>query len=61
VILLAHEEQADCPLPVKLVRHPGKEKNKKWMDMKKSVVRAADITFMEQKAIDFWKEVDPKE
>jgi hypothetical protein len=41
VIGLAREEQADCPLLATLVRDQGKDKKKKWMDLKKSVVRAA--------------------
>jgi hypothetical protein len=61
VIGLAREEQADCPLPATLVRDQGEDKNKKWMDLKKSVVRAAEITFMQQKAIDFLKETAAKE
>jgi hypothetical protein len=55
VIGLAREDQADCPLPATLVRNQGEEKNKKLMDLKKSVVRVAEITFMQQKAIDFLK------
>jgi hypothetical protein len=55
------EEQADCPLPATLVRDQGEDKNKKWMNLKKSVVRAAEITFMQQKAIDFLKEAAAKE
>jgi hypothetical protein len=31
------------------------------MDLKKSVIRAADITFKQQKAIDFFKEAAAKE
>jgi hypothetical protein len=61
VIGLAREEQVDCPLPVMLVRYQGEDNNKKWMDLKKSVVRAAEITFMQQKAIDFLKEASAKE
>jgi hypothetical protein len=53
VIGLARKDQADCPLPVTLVRDQGGDKNKKWMDLKKNVVRAAEITAMQQKAIDF--------
>jgi hypothetical protein len=53
VIGLSHEEQADCPLPTTLVSDQGEDKDKKWMDLKKKLVRAADITFMQQKAIDF--------
>jgi hypothetical protein len=53
VIGLAREEQADFPLPVTLVRDQGEDKNNKLMDLMKSVVSAADITFMQQKAIDF--------
>jgi hypothetical protein len=48
VIGLARKERADCPLPATLVRDRGEDKNKKWMDLKKSVVRAAEITFMQQ-------------
>jgi hypothetical protein len=61
VIGLAREEQADCLLPVTLVRDQGEDKNKKWMDLKKSVVRAAEINFMQQKAIDFLKEAAANE
>jgi hypothetical protein len=61
VILLAREEQADRPLPAMLVRDKGEDKNKKWMDLKKSVVRAAEITVMQEKAIDFLKEAAAKE
>jgi hypothetical protein len=32
------------------------EKNKKCMDLKKSIVCAAEITLMQEKAIDFLKE-----
>jgi hypothetical protein len=56
VIGLAREEQVKCPLPAKLVRDQGEDKNKKWMDLKKSVFRAAGITVMQEKAIDFLKE-----
>jgi hypothetical protein len=58
---LAREEQADCPLPATIVRDQGEDKNKKWMDLKKGVVRAAEITYMQQKAIDFLKESAAKE
>jgi hypothetical protein len=61
VIGLAREEQADCPLPVMLVRYQSEDKNKKWIDLKKSVVRAAEINFMQQKAIDFLKQAAVKE
>jgi hypothetical protein len=61
VIGLAREEHVECPLPMTLVRDQGEEKNNKWMDLKKSVVRAAEITFMQQKAIDFLKEAAAKE
>jgi hypothetical protein len=61
VIGLEREEQADCPLPATLVRDQGEDKNKKWMDLKKIVVRAAEITFKQQKVIDFLKEADAKE
>jgi hypothetical protein len=44
-----------------LVGDQGEDKSNKWMDLKKSVVRAAEITFMQQKAIDFLKEVAAKE
>jgi hypothetical protein len=53
VIGLAREEQAYCPLPEKLVRDEGEGKNKKWMDLKRSAIRAAEITFKQQKAIAF--------
>jgi hypothetical protein len=49
VIGPAREEQADCPLPATLVRDQGEDKNKKWMDLKKRVVHAAEITFTQQK------------
>jgi hypothetical protein len=61
VIGLAREEQADCLLPATLLRDEGEDKNKKWMDLKKSVIRAAEITFKQQKAIDFLKEAAAKE
>jgi hypothetical protein len=61
VIRLAHEEQADCPLPATLVRDEGEDINKKWMDLKKSVICAAEITFKQQKAIDVLKEAAAKE
>jgi hypothetical protein len=61
VIGLAREEQPDCPLPATLVRDEGEDNNKKWMDLKKSVIRAAAITFKQQKAIDFLKEAAAKE
>jgi hypothetical protein len=50
------EEQADCPLPATLVRDEGEDNNKKWMDLKKSIIRAAEINFKQQKANDFLKE-----
>jgi hypothetical protein len=53
MIGLAREEKADCPLPATLVRDEGEDNNKKWMDLKKSIIRAAEITFKQQKAIDF--------
>jgi hypothetical protein len=43
------------------VRDQGEDKNKKWMDLKKTVVRAADITVMQEKAIDFFKDAAAKE
>jgi hypothetical protein len=61
VIGLAREEQAHCPLPEMLVRDQGKDKKKKYMDLKKIVARAAEITFMQQKSIDFLKELAAKE
>jgi hypothetical protein len=61
VIGLAREEQADCPLPATPVRDQGEDKNKKWMDLKKRVVCAAEITFMQQQSIDFLKEAAAKE
>jgi hypothetical protein len=61
VIGLAREEQAHCSLPEMLVRDQVEDKNKKWMDLKKSVVRAAHITVMQEKAIDFLKEAAVKE
>jgi hypothetical protein len=61
VILLAREEQDDCLFPANLVRDQGEDKNNKWMELNKSVVRAAEITFMQQKAIEFLKEAAAKE
>jgi hypothetical protein len=61
VIGLECEEQADCPLPATLFRDQGEDKNKKWMSLKRSVVRAAEITVMQQKEIDFLKEEAAKE
>jgi hypothetical protein len=61
VIGLACEEQENCPQPATLVRDQGEDKNKKWMDLKKSVVRAAEITVVHEKAIDFMKEAAAKE
>jgi hypothetical protein len=61
VIGLSRKEQAKCPLPAKLVRDQGEDKNKKWMDLKKSIVRAAEITGIQEKAIDFLKEAAAKE
>jgi hypothetical protein len=61
VIGLSREEQADCPLPAMLVRDQGEDKNKKWIDLKKSVVRAAEITVIQENAIDFLKEAAAKE
>jgi hypothetical protein len=61
VIGLAREEQSDRPLHAMLVRDQCEDTNKKWMDLKNSAVRAADITLMKQKAIDFLNEVAVKE
>jgi hypothetical protein len=61
LIGLAREEQVDCPLSATLVRDQGEDKNKKWMDLKKSVIHAAEITVMQEKAIDFLKEAAAKE
>jgi hypothetical protein len=61
VIGLAREEQVDCPLPTTIVRDEGEDNNKKWMDLKKSVIRAAQITFKQHKSIDFLKEAASKE
>jgi hypothetical protein len=61
VIRLAREEHADCPLSWTLVRDQGKDKHKKWMNLKKSVVRAAEITLMQQKPIDFLKAKEGEE
>jgi hypothetical protein len=61
VIGQAREEQAVCLLPATLVRYQGDNKNKKWMDLKKIIVCAAEITLMQQKAIDFLKESAAKE
>jgi hypothetical protein len=61
VIVLAREEQADCPLPATLVRDEGEDNNKKWIDLRKSVICAAEITFKQQKAINFLKEASAKE
>jgi hypothetical protein len=58
---LARENQVNCLLPATLVRDQGEDKNNKWMDLKKSVVRAAEITVMQEKAIDFLKEAAAKE
>jgi hypothetical protein len=55
------QRAANCPLPATLVRDQGEDKDKKWMDLKKSVVRAAEITAMQEKAIDFLKEAAAKE
>jgi hypothetical protein len=61
VISLEREEKSDCPLSETLVRDEGEDNNKKWMYLKKSVIRAAEITFKQQKAIDFLKEAAAKE
>jgi hypothetical protein len=61
VIGLASADQADCPLPAALVRDQCEDKNKNWMYLKKSVVRVADITFMQHKSIEFLKEVSANE
>jgi hypothetical protein len=61
VIGLAREEQAHCLLAATLVRDQCEYKKKKWMDLKRSVVRAAEITGMQEKAIDFLKEAAAKE
>jgi hypothetical protein len=61
VIVLAREEQANCPLPATLVRDQGEDKNNKWMDLKKSGVRAAEITVMQEKEIYFLKGAAAKE
>jgi hypothetical protein len=61
VIGLAREEQSSCPLSATLVRDQCEDKNKKWMYLKKSVVRAAEITVMQEKVIDFLKEAAAKE
>jgi hypothetical protein len=61
VIGLAREEQENRPLPATLVRDQDEDKNKKWMVLKKSVVRSANITVMQEKLIDFLKEVAAKE
>jgi hypothetical protein len=50
---MSREEHADFPLHATLVRDQGEEKNKKLMDLKKSIVCAAEITLMQDKAIDF--------
>jgi sigma54-dependent transcription regulator len=39
----------------------GEDKKKKWMDLKKIVFRSAEITVMQEKAIDFLKEAAAKE
>jgi hypothetical protein len=57
---VAREEQADCPLPVMRVGDQVEEQNKKWMDLKKTIVRAAEITLMQQNAIYFLKESTTK-
>jgi hypothetical protein len=61
VIGMAREEQAGCLLPAKLFRYQGEDKNKKWKALKKSVVRTAEINFMQQRSIDFLKEAAAKE
>jgi hypothetical protein len=61
LIGLAREEQVDCPLPATLVRDEGEDNNKKWMDLKKREIRATEITFKQQKVIDFLKEAAAKE
>jgi hypothetical protein len=61
VIGMAREEQADCPLPATLFRVEGEDNNKKWMDLNKSIIHAAGITFKQQKAIDCLKEAAAKE
>jgi hypothetical protein len=61
VIGLTREEQADFPLLATLVRDEGEVNNKKWIDLKKSVIRAAEITFKQQKEIDFLTEAAAKE
>jgi hypothetical protein len=53
VIGLAREEQDDRPLPATLVRDQGEDKNNNRIDLKKIIVRAAEINLMQQKAIDF--------
>jgi hypothetical protein len=55
------EDQADCLMPATLVRDQGEDKNKKWMNLKKSIVFEAEITLMQQKSIDFLKESTAKE
>jgi hypothetical protein len=60
VIGLEREEQAYCPLPATLVRDEGDDNNNKWMDLKKSVVCAAEITFKQQTSIEFLKEAADK-
>jgi hypothetical protein len=62
VIGLSCEEQTDCPLPTIPVTDHGEENNKKWMDLKKSLVRAAAITLMmQEKEIIFLKEPADKQ
>jgi hypothetical protein len=61
VIGLVRKEQADCPLPTTLVRYQCEDKNNKWMDLKKILVRASGITLMQQIAIEFLKESAAKE
>jgi hypothetical protein len=61
VIGLVCEDQGDCSLPSTLVRDQGKDKNNKWMDLKKNIARAAEITLMQQKAVGFLKESAAKE
>jgi hypothetical protein len=60
VIGLVREEQAEFPLPSTLVRDQGKDKNKKWTDLNKSIVHTAGITFMQHQAIDFSRNQLPR-
>jgi hypothetical protein len=48
VVDLAREEHADCPLPATM----AKSREKKWICLKNSIVAAAEVAIMQQKALD---------